>query len=62
MVATGSAMEIAATAVNGSCWFYWAANGTTNWHPTQIAGPGSTSTSPAMVRSGGATEIAALGP
>jgi hypothetical protein len=62
MVGADNGMEIAATAPDGSLWFYWAANGTSTWHPEQVAGPGTTATAPAMVASGNAIEIATNGP
>jgi hypothetical protein len=49
---------IQATGLDGSLWFRWASDGTTDWHPTWL---GSASSSPAMIRSSNATEIVAAG-
>ena len=62
MVGADNGMEIAATAPDGSLWFYWATNGTPTWHPEEVAAQGTPASAPAMVASGNAIEIAANGP
>jgi hypothetical protein len=42
----------------GSLWFYWAADGTSTWHPEQIVGPGTMQGAPAMAAGNNTMEIA----
>jgi hypothetical protein len=61
MTRSASATEIAATAPDGSLWFYWNNDGSSTWYSEQVAGTGGFSgASPAIIRSGGATEIAVV--
>jgi hypothetical protein len=62
MVAGNHTEEIAVTAPDGSLRYYWNYDGTTTWSGTQIAPPGTASTSPAITRSSLGTEIAVSGP
>jgi hypothetical protein len=62
MVAGNYTMEIAVTATDGSLRYYWAYDGTSTWYGAQIAPPGTASTSPAMTRFNGGTEITVAGP
>jgi hypothetical protein len=49
-------------ATSSSLGFYWVNNGTSAWHPEQVAVPGTTATSPQMITSGNTIEIVADGP
>ena len=55
---SASATELASTAPDGSVWFYWNNDGSGTWYCEQVTSPGGFSgATPAIVRSGSATEI-----
>jgi hypothetical protein len=62
---SGLGTELAATAPDGSLHYYFNVDGNPNWSASQVAGAGTTSSAPAIVRfanrSGTGTELAATG-
>jgi hypothetical protein len=62
MVVANHTAEIAVTATDGSLRFYWSPEGTATWYGEQMAPPGTASSSPAMTRFSGGTEVAVTGP
>ena len=51
-------IQISAQGTGGSILFFWAADGTSTWHPEQVAGPGTMQGTPAMVAGNYTMEIA----
>jgi hypothetical protein len=51
---------VASTRRDGSMWFYWNVDGTLAWNSSEIAASGGVTSPPAMTRSSGGTEIAAI--
>ena len=62
MTAGNYTMEIAVTGRDGSLHYYWSNDGTPAWSGSQVAPPGTTTSSPAMTRANGGTDIAVAGP
>ena len=58
MTHSAGGVQIAARGTGGSLLFFWAADGTSAWHPVQVAGPGTMQGTPAMVAGNNTMEIA----
>jgi hypothetical protein len=61
MTNDGNDVNIAAEGASQRLDFYWAVNGTTTWHPEQVAGTGTTYSSPSMTNDGDSVNITARG-
>ena len=62
MTVNHGAVNIAIQGPNDSLRFFWAFNGTSNWHAETVAGPGTTFSAPSMTVNGNDVNIAAMGP
>jgi hypothetical protein len=61
MTTDGNDVNIAAEGASQKLDFYWAVNGTTTWHPEQVAGTGTTHSAPSMTTDGNSVNITARG-